>query len=136
MQGTYDHSARHAVIRDTNITNDAPHRIFVAGKGPYGQVYQASEKRVLMVGSRLMRNVSIVGTNSHVLFSFDQPLWQGYSMYEPWACAISQALEDANIRPKDVDKIRHSQFAYIPTHTSPPWATSARPRTTSRSGRD
>lgn len=112
----HDAYPRRAVMQYNHFTGHEKARIFNGGQGPEGdRFYQPTEKRGLMADSRLMRNVSIVGTSSLKQFSFDQPEWAGYSMYEPWACAVSQALEDANIRPNDVEKISYSQFAYFPT---------------------
>ena len=112
----HDAYPRRAVMQYNHFTGHEKARIFNGGQGPEGdRFYQPTEKRGLMADSRLMRNVSIVGTSSLKQFSVDQPEWAGYSMYEPWACAVSQALEDANIRPNDVEKISYSQFAYFPT---------------------
>jgi len=65
--------------------------------------------------SKLTRPVSIIGTSTLPQRSFDDPMYEGLSIYELWACACHQALEDAGVKPSQVDKIVYSQMANFAT---------------------
>lgn len=65
--------------------------------------------------TKLSRPVSIVGTSTLGQFDFADPAWADYSMYEPWACAVHQAIDDAGITTKQIEKISYSHFAYFAT---------------------
>ena len=68
----HDAYPRRAVMQYNHFTGHEKARIFNGGQGPEGdRFYQPTEKRGLMADSRLMRNVSIVGTSSLKQFSFD-----------------------------------------------------------------
>lgn len=64
---------------------------------------------------KLARAVSIIGTSNQPQKSFDDPAYAGLSIYELWAAACHQAMEDAGVKPKDIDKIIYSQFANFVT---------------------
>ncbi|MFC6171846.1 thiolase family protein [Loigolactobacillus jiayinensis] len=61
------------------------------------------------------RPVSVVGTSTLGQRYFDDPEYEGLSIYELWACACHQAMDDAGVKPKDIDKIVYSQFANFVT---------------------
>lgn len=61
------------------------------------------------------RPVSIIGTSTLGQRYFDDPEYAGLSIYELWACACHQAMDDAGIKPADIDKIVYSHMAYFPT---------------------
>lgn len=60
---------------------------------------------------KLARSVSIIGTSTLPQRYFEDPEYEGLSIYELWACACHQAMEDAGVKPSDVDKIIYSQMA-------------------------
>ncbi|WP_205622735.1 thiolase family protein [Paenibacillus wynnii] len=60
---------------------------------------------------KLARSVSIIGTSTLPQRYFDDPMYEGLSIYELWACACHQAMEDAGVKPRDIDKIVYSQMA-------------------------
>lgn len=64
---------------------------------------------------KMARPVSIIGTSSLGQKYFDDPAYEGLSIYELFAYACHQAMEDANVTPKDIDKLVYSHFAYFPT---------------------
>ena len=64
---------------------------------------------------RIARPVSIIGTSTLGQRYFDDPEYAGLSIYELFAYACHQAMEDANLKPKDIDKLVYSHFAYFPT---------------------
>jgi acetyl-CoA C-acetyltransferase len=64
---------------------------------------------------KLARPVSIVGTSTLPQRYFTDPMFKGLSIYELWACACHQAMEDAGIKPRDVDKVVYSQMANFVT---------------------
>lgn len=61
------------------------------------------------------RPVSVIGTSTLGQRYFDDPEYEGLSIYELWACACHQAMDDANVKPKDIDKVVYSQFANFVT---------------------
>lgn len=64
---------------------------------------------------RIARPVLIIGTSTLGQRYFDDPEYAGLSIYELFAYACHQAMEDANLKPKDIDKLAYSHFAYFPT---------------------
>jgi acetyl-CoA C-acetyltransferase len=60
---------------------------------------------------KLARPVSIVGTSTLPQRYFTDPMFTGLSTYELWACACHQAMEDAGVKPRDIDKVVYSQMA-------------------------
>lgn len=64
---------------------------------------------------KISRPVSIIGTSTLGQRYFDDPEYAGLSIYELWACACHQAMDDAGIKPADVDKVVYSHMAYFPT---------------------
>jgi len=60
---------------------------------------------------KLSRPVSIIGTSSLPQRYFTDPMFAGLSTYELWACACHQAMEDAGVKPRDIDKVVYSQMA-------------------------
>lgn len=68
-----------------------------------------------MVKSNFARPVSVIGTSTLGQKYFDDPAYEGLSIYELWACACHQAMEDAGVKPKDIDKVIYSQFSNFVT---------------------
>lgn len=68
-----------------------------------------------MLKQKFARPVSIIGTSSLPQRSFDDPEYKDLSIYELWAAACNQAMQDAGIKPKDVDKLVYSQMANFVT---------------------
>ncbi len=68
-----------------------------------------------MMVSKLARPVSIIGTSTLPQKYFDDPMYEGLSIYELWAAACHQAMEDAGVKPSDIDKIVYSQMANFVT---------------------
>lgn len=64
-----------------------------------------------MMKQQFARPVSVIGTSSLPQRSFDDPKMAGLSPYELWADACHQAMDDAHVQPKDIDKVVYSQFA-------------------------
>lgn len=64
---------------------------------------------------KLSRPVSIIGTSTLGQHYYDEPELQGLSIYELWAHACHQAMSDAGVKPKDIDKIVYSHMAYFVT---------------------
>lgn len=70
--------------------------------------------------TKLMRDVSIVGTSTIGQFDFADPKWADFSMYEPWACAVHQAADDVASAPS-----RSRRSPILTSPISPRWVTSA-----------
>ena len=64
---------------------------------------------------KLSRPVKVIGTSSFGQHYYDEPEMQGLSIYELWANACHEAMADAGIKPKDIDKIIYSHMAYFVT---------------------
>lgn len=64
---------------------------------------------------KLTRPVSVIGTSSLGQKYFDDPEYEGLSIYELWAYACHQSMEDAGVKPSDIDKIVYSQFSNFVT---------------------
>ena len=64
---------------------------------------------------KIARPVNIIGTSTLGQRYFDDPEYAGLSIYELFAYACHQAMEDAGVKPKDIDKLVYSHFAYFPT---------------------
>lgn len=64
---------------------------------------------------KIARPVNIIGTSTLGQKYFDDPAYAGLSVYELFAYACHQAMEDAGVKPKDIDKLVYSHFAYFPT---------------------
>ena len=69
-----------------------------------------------MAVHKIARPVKIIGTSTLGQRYYDEtPEYEGLSIYELWAYACHQAMEDAGIKPADIDKIVYSHFAYFAT---------------------
>lgn len=64
---------------------------------------------------KLSRPVSIIGTSTLGQRYFDDPEYDGLSIYELWAYACHQAMEDAGVKPKDIDKVVYAHMANFQT---------------------
>jgi acetyl-CoA C-acetyltransferase len=67
------------------------------------------------MASKLARPVSIIGTSTLPQRYFDDPAYEDLSIYELWAAACHQAMDDAGVRPRDIDKVVYSQMANFVT---------------------
>lgn len=63
------------------------------------------------MAGNLARGVSVIGTSNLPQRTFDDPEFQGLSVYELFAWACHEAMEDAGVKPSDVDKLVYSQVA-------------------------
>jgi len=67
------------------------------------------------MATKMMRPVSIIGTSTLPQRYFTDPMYAGLSTYELWACACHQAMEDAGVKPRQIDKVVYSQMANFVT---------------------
>ena len=67
------------------------------------------------MASKLARPVSIIGTSTLPQRYFDDPAYAGLSIYELWAAVCHQAMDDAGVKPRDIDKVVYSQMANFVT---------------------
>lgn len=67
------------------------------------------------MAKQLSRSVSIIGTSTFGQHYFDAPEMEGLSLYELWAYVCHQAMEDAGLKPKDIDKVVYSHMANFQT---------------------
>lgn len=65
--------------------------------------------------SKLARPVSVIGTSTLPQRYFDDPDYEGLSIYELWSAACHQAMDDAGVKPQQVDKVVYSQMANFVT---------------------
>jgi acetyl-CoA C-acetyltransferase len=59
----------------------------------------------------LGRPVSIIGTSNLPQRMLSDPEFDGLTVYELWAWACHQAMEDAGVKPADIDKLVYGQVA-------------------------
>ena len=69
-----------------------------------------------MSNKSLGRQVSIIGTSNLPQRTFDDPEFAGLSIYELFAWACHEAMNDAGIKAKDIDKLVYSQVANFITN--------------------
>lgn len=70
---------------------------------------------IVIMKQKFARPVSIIGTSTLPQRYFDDPEYKDLSIYELWACACHQAMEDAGVKPENIDKIVYSQMANFVT---------------------